>query len=117
MSVVDRGGVTRTAVNISDDHLGTFVGKEACCFGADTLACTSDDGYLAGQHAGWEVEVLVDLGETVGGSHDCRVYRSVLGSFFVQLLVLLLGFGFGFGRREGKLEGWGLIQSGVQVAG
>jgi hypothetical protein len=31
---------------------------------------------LAGQHASRVVEVLVDLVETVGGSHDCVVLCS-----------------------------------------
>lgn len=101
--------VTRTAVDISNHHLGTFIGEKSRCFGADSLACAGDDGYLASEHARRVVEVLVDLIETVGGGHDsgvicflfcvpfCAAYSSLVKFVFVQ--------------REGKQEGWGLIQS------
>jgi hypothetical protein len=63
---------------------------------------------LAGQHAGRVVEVLVDLVETVGGSHDCIVLCSVMVSsfrrfFLVCQMVILSGV-------RGNQEGWGLIQ-------
>ena len=94
--------VTRTAVDISNHHLGTFVGKKTRSFGADTLACAGDDGYLAGEHARRVVEVLVDLVETVGGSHDCVVYCSRSGFPCMQFsLSFVVVF---YSTCEGKQE-------------
>lgn len=50
-----------TRINISDHHFGAFVCKESCCFCADALSCTSDDGYLACQEPSWVVQVFVHL--------------------------------------------------------
>lgn len=58
-----------TGVDISDYDLGAFVCEESCCFRADALACAGDDGYLACQETGRVVQVLVNLVETVEGSH------------------------------------------------
>lgn len=61
--------LVRTSINISNNDLRALVRKQPRCFGADALACAGDDCYLAGQHAGGVVEVLVHLIEAVGGSH------------------------------------------------
>lgn len=58
-----------TAIDICYYNLGALVGKKPSCLRADTLARTSNDGHLASKKTGWVVEVLVNLGKTIGRCH------------------------------------------------
>lgn len=66
-----------TVVNVGDNYLGAFIGKESCRFGANALSAARDNGYLAGKHTLGVVEVVGDLSHAVGHD-DCwrcsRVY-------------------------------------------
>lgn len=63
------GGSTRTGVDVCNYYFRALVREQPRRFGADSLSGAGDDGDLAGEHAGRVVEVLVDLVETIGGSH------------------------------------------------
>lgn len=62
-----------TAINISNHYLGALVRKQPCRLGADALPAAGDDGGLAGEQTGGEVEVLIELVETVCGSHNGKM--------------------------------------------
>lgn len=47
----------RTSIDVADDDLGTFIGKQAGTFCPDALPAAGDDGCLAGEEALRVVEV------------------------------------------------------------
>lgn len=61
--------MAHTGIDICDHDLGALIGKKPSCLGADTLTGTGDNGHLTSKKAGWVVEVLIHLIDTVGRRH------------------------------------------------
>lgn len=64
-----------TGINIRHHNLSALLCEQLCCFSANALAGTGDDGDLAHQHALGEVQVASDLAYAVGVRH-CYERRS-----------------------------------------
>jgi hypothetical protein len=66
-----------TSIDVADDHLCTFIGKEPRCFSTNPLCGARDDGDLAGEQALGVVEVGGNLPETAVGGHFYVIFLPI----------------------------------------